>query len=105
MLAILPAFAPWSGDTNFGALQPRKPGAVAAGALDRPGAVPGCVLLGEAKHLAIAARVRGDRLPRHDRTGRGGHGRQHVLVQVRVDTDDVVQLICKHLDRSSDLCS
>jgi len=38
-----------------------KTSAVAVGALDRPGAAAGCVLLGDAKQLAVAVAVRGRR--------------------------------------------
>jgi hypothetical protein len=44
--------------------------------------------------VAVAARVDG-RL-KDDRSAKDMHDRERVRVAVRVDTDDVVQLICKH---------
>jgi len=32
----------------------------------------------------------------HNDTGRRDHNRQRVLVSMRVDTDHVIHLICKH---------
>src|SRR5439155_1422469 len=48
--------------------------AVAAGAFDRPGAAAGCVLLGEAKQLAVAVRVRGGQPPDESHTPRRHRG-------------------------------
>jgi hypothetical protein len=71
-------------------------GAVAAGALDRPGAAAGCVLLGDAKQLAVAVRVRGRRRSGDDGAGGRRHDRHDVLVAVGIDTEHVVQFVCKH---------
>ena len=46
-----------------------KAGAVAACALDRPGAPARRIALDEAKRFPVAARVGRERLPSHDRTG------------------------------------
>ena len=40
--------------------------------------------------------------PRDERTGRCRHDRHDVFVPGRVNTDHVVQLLCKHSTRSSD---
>jgi hypothetical protein len=77
-------------------------GAVAAGTLDRPGAAAGCVLLGEAKQLAVAVRVRGRRRSRDNGAGRRRHDRYHMLVAVGINAEHVVQFVCKHQTRSSD---
>jgi hypothetical protein len=39
---------------------------------------------------------------RHHRPRARGNDRERVLIAVRIDTDQVVQLVCKHPDRSSD---
>src|SRR5829696_10242559 len=80
-----------------------KTGAVAAGALDRPGAPAGRMALPEAKRLPVAAPVCSNRLPGHDSTGRCRQHRHDVLVAVGVDADHVVQPVCKQPTRSSDL--
>jgi hypothetical protein len=80
-----------------------KTGAVAAGALDRPGASARRVAIRETKRLPVAAPVRSNRLPGQDSTCRCYQHCHDVLITVRVDTDHVVQLICKHPTRSSDL--
>jgi hypothetical protein len=82
-----------------------KTGAVAAGALDRPGAPAGRVALGETKRLPVATRVRPYRLAGHHSSRRCRQRRQDMFVAVGVDADHVVQLVCKHPPRSSDLCS
>jgi hypothetical protein len=73
-----------------------KPGAVAAAALDRPGAATRRMPLSDAKQLAVAAPVRGCRRPSHDSARRRRHDRDHMLVAVPVDAEHVVQLVCKH---------
>jgi hypothetical protein len=77
-------------------------GPVTAAALDRPRPLAAGHLLGEAKRFAIAVAVRADRSPRDNSTRRRSHDSNDVLVTVRVDTDHVVQLVCKHQPRSSD---
>src|SRR5207237_179506 len=74
----------------------RKPGAVAASALDRQGASAAGCLLGEPQRRRAAACVRPQRPPRQHSSCCCGDDRQDMLVPVRVDADDVVQLICKH---------
>jgi len=82
-----------------------KTGAVAAGALDRPGAAADRVPPGHAKQLAVAAGVRGRRPPGDNSARRRHNDRHHVFVAVGIDAKHVVQLVCKHQTRSSDLCS
>jgi hypothetical protein len=83
----------------------RKPRAVASRALDRPDASTVGGLAREAQRRLIATPLCLYHLPRQHSPRWCGNDRQDVLVPVRVDTDDVVQLICKHLDRSSGFCS
>jgi hypothetical protein len=78
-------------------------GAVASGALDRPSTPAKRALLGEAKQLPVAARVRARGLAGNDSARGRRHDNDDVLVAVRVDTDHVVQFVCKHPTRSSDL--
>ena len=54
------------------------------------------VLVDELQRLRVAVGVRGDRRLKHDRATDDVHDRERVRVAVRVDTDDVVQLICEH---------
>jgi len=75
--------------------------AVMARPLYRPGASADRVLRREAKRVGVAARFRA-----HDRLGEhcsrwSGNDRECVLIAVRVDTDHVIHLVCKHPDRSS----
>ena len=60
------------------------------------------MLLSGAKQLPVAAPVRGRRRPGDDGACRCRHDREHVLIAMRVDTNHVVQLVCKHQTRSSD---
>ena len=76
-------------------------GAVMAGALDRPDASAARVPLREAQRLGVAARARPHHRLRQHRSRRRGHDRERVLIAVRVDTDHVIHLVCKHPDRSS----
>ena len=57
---------------------------------------PGACSLGELQRLRVAVAARGDRRLEHDRAADDLHDRERVRVAVRVDTDDVVQLICEH---------
>jgi hypothetical protein len=50
----------------------------------------------EAKRLHEAPTVRDDAGLEHDHTARHRHNRHCVRITVRVDTDNVIQLICKH---------
>jgi hypothetical protein len=52
----------------------------------------------KAQRGLVAATVRAHRVLSHDRTGWGGDDRERVLVAVRVNTDDVIHLVCKHPD-------
>ena len=72
-----------------------KPGTVVACALDRPDA-SASLLLCEAQCLRISASARTHRSLPHNDTGCRDHNRQRVLVAVRVDTNHVIHLICKH---------
>ena len=87
---------------SAGSKEAGQTGAVAAGALDRPGAAAGRVPLGDAKQLAVATRVRGRRRSGDNSTGRCRHDRHDVLVAVGIDAKHVVQFVCKHQTRSSD---
>ena len=54
------------------------------------------MLVDELQSLRVAVAARRDRRLEHDRAADDLHDRECVRVAVRVDTDDVVQLICKH---------
>jgi hypothetical protein len=47
----------------------------------------------------LTGRARGDRLLEHDSAGADLDDRERVHVPVRIDTNDVINLICKHLYR------
>jgi len=64
--------------------------------LDRPDPSAARVLVGEAQSLRVTAPVRRDRALRDNRTRRRNHNREHMLIAVRVDTNHVIHLICKH---------
>jgi len=77
-------------------------GAVMAGALDGPGASADRVLRREAKRVGVAVCPRThDRLGEH-RSGWSCNDRECVLIAVRIDTNHLIHLVCKHPDRSSD---
>src|SRR5438477_204938 len=80
-----------------------KAGTVTAGALDRPhaSATPGFERKRQCR--GVAAPARAHRPLRDNRARWQSNDGKDVFVQVRVDADDVVQLICKHPDRSSEL--
>src|SRR6266487_4915403 len=78
-----------------------KPGAVVPGALNRPNAAAVGVLLDKPQRLRITAPACTHRPLRHNSTARRGNDRKHMLVAVRVDTNDMIHLICKHPVRSS----
>ena len=67
-----------------------------AGPLNRPDASAARVAVRETQRLRVATCVRSDRPPSHNRTHRRDNDREHVLIPMRVDTDHVIQLICKH---------
>ena len=60
---------------------------------------PGACSSTSFKRLRVAVAVRGDRRLEDDRAADDLHDRERVRVAVRVDTDDVVQLICEHPNR------
>ena len=73
-----------------------------ASPLDRPSTTTPGVPLRKAKRVGVAARFRAhDRLREHH-SRRSSNDSQRVLIAVRVDTDHVIHLVCKHPDRSSD---
>jgi hypothetical protein len=72
-------------------------GAVMACSLNRPDTPAARVLVGEAQRLRVAVPAGRDRLLRDNSTRRCGNDREHVLIAVCVDADDVVHLVCKHL--------
>ena len=73
-----------------------KPSTVVARTLDCPHTPTTSFLSRELERLTVATRRGRDRPLRHNRTSRGDHNREHMLVPVRVDTNDVIHLICKH---------
>jgi len=54
------------------------------------------VLVDELQSLRVAVAARDDRRLEDDGAALDVHDSERVRVAVRVDTDDVVQLICKH---------
>jgi hypothetical protein len=80
-----------------------KPEAVISSTFDRPRSRAGRVPLGETKRLPGATHSRSQRLLGNDSTGRRCQHRQNMLVTVGVDADHLVQFVCKHPHRSSDL--
>ena len=54
------------------------------------------VRVDEPQRLCVAVTGRGHRALEHDRAAEDVHDRERMQVAVRVDTDDVVQLICEH---------
>jgi hypothetical protein len=78
--------------------------AVITGALDRPETNATRVPVREAERGGVAASARLHPSLRDHRSPGSGHDRDRVLIAVRVDTDHLVQLVCKHPDRSS-VCS
>jgi hypothetical protein len=67
-----------------------------AGALNREHSPTRGVPLGELECLRIAVAARDDRRLENNHPTNDVHDRERMRVTVRVDTDDVVQLICKH---------
>jgi hypothetical protein len=59
------------------------------------------VSLGEPHRLGVAVRVSSHHRLRNYRTRARGDDRERVLIAMGVDTDHVVQLVCKHPNRSS----
>lgn len=73
-----------------------KPGAVVAGALDRPESITGGVAICEADGVRVAACAGGRRRLRDHRAAVRVDDRDRVLVAMGVDGDHVVQLVCEH---------
>jgi hypothetical protein len=71
-------------------------GTVRAGAFDRERPSTRCVLVGELQSVRVAVAARDDCRLEYDCAADNLHDRERMRVAVRVDTDDVVQLICKH---------
>jgi len=71
-------------------------GTVMPGTLNRPDALAARVLVRDAKRLRVDTCVRGDRPPSDDRTRRRDNTRELVLIPMRVHTDHVIHLVCKH---------
>jgi hypothetical protein len=71
-------------------------GAERAGAFDSERSPTRRVLFDELQSMRIAVAARDDRRLAHDRAALDVHDRERMRVAVRVDTDHVVQLICKH---------
>ena len=69
-----------------------------AGALNRPDASTLGLLVREPQRLRVAVPARRDRPLRNNRARRGRDHRQHVLIPMRVNTNDEVHLICKQPD-------
>jgi len=67
-----------------------------SGAFNRERSSTRRVLVDELQRVRVAVAARGDgRLEQHS-SAHDLHDSESVRVAVRVDTDDVVQLICKH---------
>jgi hypothetical protein len=81
-----------------GSEKARQASAVVSGALDRPDTRTRGAAARKAQRRLVTAALRADRMLRQDDTSSGGDDREHVLVSVRVDADDVIQLVCKHPD-------
>src|SRR5262249_40255389 len=67
-----------------------------AAALDREGTPTRRVLAGQFERTTITGPACGDRRLEHDSAGADLDDRERVHIAMRVDTDDVVNLICKH---------
>lgn len=75
--------------------------AVMTCAFDRPHTRARRMPLCKANGLGIALSVCRYRSLRDQGTRRRDDNREHVLIAMGVDTDDVIQFVCKHPDRSS----
>jgi hypothetical protein len=71
-------------------------------AFDRQHTWPWRVPPSKADRLAVALQVCRHRPLRDQSTRRRGDNREQVLIAMGIDTNDVVQFVCKHPDRSSD---
>ena len=80
----------------MGGEEARQAGTERAGALDRERTPTRRMLVDELQRLRVAVAARDDRHLEHDRAADDLHDRERMRVTVWIDTDDVVQLICKH---------
>ena len=81
---------------------PDKPGAVVAGALDRPESIAGSVPVCEADGVRVAACAGGCCPLRNHRARPRFDDRDRVLVAMGVGADHVIQLVCEHPTDLSD---
>jgi hypothetical protein len=72
-----------------------------AGALDRPDTNTARVPLRETERVGVATCARSHNLLRQHSPRRSNNERECVLIAMRVHTDHVIHLVCKHPDRSS----
>jgi hypothetical protein len=73
-----------------------EPGTVMACAFDRPDTPASRIELSKTQRLRVAACARTHRPLRDNDTGPRDDNREHMLIAMRVDTDHVIHLICKH---------
>jgi hypothetical protein len=74
----------------------RQTGTERSGAFDSERPPAGCLLADKLQSLRVAHAARDDRRLEDDRAADDVHDRERVRVAVRVDSDDLVQLIRKH---------
>jgi hypothetical protein len=74
----------------------RQTGTERASAFDSERSSTSCVLVNELQGMRVAVAARDDRRLEDDQPADDVHDRERMRVAVRIDTDDVVQLICKH---------
>jgi hypothetical protein len=74
-----------------------KPGTVVPSTLDRPRPGARRMSLRQPNRFGVAAGARPNRALCDHTPGRSAHKRKRVLIAMRINTDDVVDLICKHL--------
>ncbi len=102
-LAAGAAFAPQPADLEHPLTAPgqeaRQAGTERAGAFDRERSPARGVPVGELQSVRVAVAARDDRRLEHNRTADDLHDRERMRVAMRIDTHDVVQLICEHPNR------
>jgi hypothetical protein len=76
--------------------QARQTGTERASAFDGERSSTNCVPVSELQGMRVTVAARDDRRLEDDRPADDVHDRERMRVAVRVDTDDVVQPICKH---------
>jgi len=74
----------------------RETGTERTGSFNREGAPTCSVLVDELEGMRVPLAVRGHGRLEHDRAADHVHDRERVRIAVRIDTNDVVQLICEH---------